>query len=199
MGSDERVAAASLQLALPYPVTVAPAGVYVVRHPRARHYRLRVDGAGRVRVTIPRGGSRREADRFASAHEPWIRRQRARVFGGPRLTAGERARLRRQAAEELPRRLAELAAGQGVRPAHVSVGDQRTRWGSCSRAGRIRLNWRLVLMPGWVRDYVLIHELMHVRHLDHGPAFWGLVEAACPAWREASRWLRWDGEGLKSV
>ena len=177
----------------------AQIAVYVVRHPRARHYRLRVDGDGRVRVTIPRGGSRRAADRFARAHEPWIRRQHARVSAGLHLTAGERDGLRHRAAEELPRRLAELAARHGMIPTHVRVGDQRTRWGSCSRAGHIRLNWRLVLMPGWVCDYVLIHELMHLRYLDHGPAFWGLVAAACPESREARRWLRGDGEGLKNV
>jgi len=164
--------------------------VCFVRHPRARRYRLRVERDGRVRMTIPRGGSRREAERFVRRHDAWIRGQRERLAAAPRLSDAERCRHRARASEELPARLAELAVRHGLAPPRVGVGDQRTRWGSCSRTGRIRLNWRLVLMPDWVRDYVIIHELMHLRRLDHGPAFWALVGEACPAWRDARRWLR---------
>ena len=79
----------------------------------------------------------------------------------------------------------------------MSVRDQRTRWGSCGRDGRICLNWRLLLMPEWVRDYVLVHELMHLERLDHSPRFWTLVEAAYPAYRDARAWLRHNGPGLR--
>jgi predicted metal-dependent hydrolase len=161
-----------------------------VRHPRARRYRLRVGPDGEVRVTIPRGGSRRVAERFARDEADWIAREQARQLARPRFDTHTRARLRREAALVLPTRVAALAARHGLRPTHVGVGDQRTRWGSCSRTGAIRLNWRLVLMPAWVRDYVLVHELMHLRHLDHGPAFWRLVADACPEWRDARAWLR---------
>ena len=65
------------------------------------------------------------------------------------------------------------------------------------RDGRISLNWRLVLMPPAVRDYVLIHELMHLKRLDHSPAYWKLVAAACPAYREARQWLRLNGPALR--
>ena len=80
--------------------------------------------------------------------------------------------------------------------AGVSIRNQRTRWGSCGRDGHISLNWRLVLMPPEVRDYVLIHELMHLRRLDHSPAFWKLVAAACPGYREARQWLRHQRSGV---
>jgi predicted metal-dependent hydrolase len=79
----------------------------------------------------------------------------------------------------------------------VSIRNQRTRWGSCGRDGNISLNWRLVLMPPAVRDYVLIHELMHLRRLDHSPAYWKLVAAACPGYREARQWLRSHGPALR--
>jgi len=85
----------------------------------------------------------------------------------------------------------------GLRVSAVSVRDQRTRWGSCGRNGRVCLNWRLLLMPEWVRDYVLVHELMHLKRLDHSPRFWALVADACPAYRDARAWLREHGPGLR--
>src|SRR5687768_12424023 len=165
---------------------------YFVRHRRARRYILRVDAGGRIRVTIPRGGSRREADAFALKHLEWIRRQQVnhQVSG---LSAGERRRLRRLATEQLSARLRQLAAEHGLSVSRVSIRDQRTRWGSCGRDGHICLNWRLVQMPDWVRDYVLIHELMHLRRLDHSRTYWRLVAGACPRYQEARHWLRANG------
>jgi predicted metal-dependent hydrolase len=59
------------------------------------------------------------------------------------------------------------------------------------------LNWRLVRMPDWVRDYVLIHELMHLRRMDHSPAYWKHVAAACPEYAAARAWLRTNGRSLR--
>jgi predicted metal-dependent hydrolase len=169
---------------------------YFVRHKRARRYLLRVDHDGRVRVTIPRGGSRREAEAFAGRSLKWIASQRARV-APPVFTPDERRSLRQRAQAELPPRLLALAAAHGLTVPRVSVRNQRTRWGSCGRDGHICLNWRLIAMPGSVRDYVLIHELMHLRRLDHSPAYWRLVAAACPGYREARAWLRANGASLR--
>ena len=98
---------------------------------------------------------------------------------------------------ELPARLLELAAAHGLTVPKISVRNQRTRWGSCGRDGHICLNWRLIAMPESVRDYVLIHELMHLRRLDHSPVYWRLVSAACPGYREARAWLRANGPSLR--
>ena len=114
------------------------------------------------------------------------------VFG-----AAERMALRERARAELPARLLEIAAEQGLTVTGVSIRNQRTRWGSCGRDGKISLNWRLVLMPPSVRDYVLIHELMHLRRMDHSPKFWRHVEAACPDYRTARQWLRRNGPALR--
>lgn len=167
-----------------------------VRHGRARRYLLRVQDDGRVRVTIPRGGSRREADRFAHQHASWVAEQRARLQPLTRSAEDQNA-LCARALAELPVRLAEVALELGLRVTRVSVRNQRTRWGSCSKDGHICLNWRLVLMPPWVRDYVLIHELMHLRRLDHSAAYWRLVEAACPDYPLARRWLQAHGPELR--
>lgn len=167
-----------------------------VRHRRARRYVLRVDHDGCVRITIPRGGSTREARAFGLRHLEWITGQPAHV---ERSTIGleERRALRVRAAVELPRRLRELASQVGLEVARISIRDQRTRWGSCGRDGHVCLNWRLVLMPAWVRDYVMVHELMHLKRLDHSPAYWALVADAYPQYRQARRWLREHGPSLR--
>ena len=165
-----------------------------IRHPRARRYVIRVRSDGSVRVTLPRWGSRRHAELFALQQRPWIERQKARVEASRRNAVvydpdACRA-LRRRAARELPARLAELAAQHRVKASKVSVRNQRSRWGSCSPSGHICLNWRLTLMPDAVRDYVILHELMHLRRLDHSRHFWKLVAHACPNYDASRRWLR---------
>ncbi|MGC4085271.1 MAG: M48 family metallopeptidase [Vicinamibacterales bacterium] len=148
-----------------------------------------------MRVTIPRRGSRREAAEFLEQHHDWVVRQRQRVADRqtrmpPDIPADEQHRLRKQAARELPVRLLELAASTGLHVRKVSVRNQKHRWGSCSTSGLICLNWRLITMPDWVRDYVMYHELMHLKRMDHSPAFWRLVAQVCPNYQEARRWLR---------
>jgi len=169
------------------------------RHPRAKRYVLRVDDEGIVRVTIPRWGSKREAQSFAASQRAWVERQLRKVAAEaarpepPPLPREELKTLIARAKRELPARLLELAATHGLAVARVSIRNQRWRWGSCNRKAHICLNWRLVTMPAWVRDYVLIHELMHLKRMDHSPKFWKLVAAACPQYREARRWLARGG------
>jgi predicted metal-dependent hydrolase len=190
------------QLGLPFVPPPDPAAgaaepeIYFVRHRAARRYLLRLDHEGRVRVTIPRGGSRREADAFARRHTAWIARQRERLTP-PSLSAAERAAWRSEAVRQLPDRLRALASLYGLDVPRVSVRGQKTRWGSCGRDGHICLNWRLMLMPAPIRDYVIIHELMHLRRMDHSPAFWRLVAEACPDYAAARQWLRQHGPALR--
>jgi predicted metal-dependent hydrolase len=162
---------------------------------QARRYVMRVRADGAVRVTIPRGGSRAEAHRFAERHRDWALRQRSKVLAAKRPPAVEAA-LRARAQQELPPRLLALASRHGLTVARVTIRDQRSRWGSCSPKGHIALNYRLMLMPEAVRDYILVHELMHLRQADHSRRFWRHVEAACPGFREAERWLRKHGSSL---
>jgi hypothetical protein len=166
-----------------------------VRHPRARRYVVRVRADGTVRVTIPRWGSKRDAREFADDQRRWIEKQLRRVEEArARPRAGlppdvERA-TRAHAKRALPARLLDLAGQHGLVVSRVSVRNQRWRWGSCSRGGHICLNWRLALMPEPVRDYVMIHELMHLKRMDHSRKFWKLVALACPGYESARHWLR---------
>jgi hypothetical protein len=98
--------------------------------------------------------------------------------------------LRALAGRELPARVLELAVRHQFSVSRVTIRNQRTRWGSCSRRGAISLNWRLIQTPPAVRDYLILHELAHLRHLNHSGRFWAEVERICPAFREAERWLK---------
>ncbi len=235
-----------MQLDLPFLRSSSPeppqpdTRIEFVRVRRARRYILRVRPDGRLRVTLPRWGSKREALAFVEKQRRWIERERARVLAeqGPRewddgtailldghavriaieedtagrtaVYGGRRVRLRDGAAvraaieadlralarAQLVPRLEALAAVHGLRVARVSIRNQRSRWGSCSKAGAVALNFRLVQTPPEVSDYVLIHELMHLRQQNHSRRFWRLVEAACPAFRDAERWLKVQGKAL---
>jgi predicted metal-dependent hydrolase len=185
-----------VQLGLPFEHDPPPIQFYFVRHRRARRYVLRVDGDGRVRVTIPRGGSRREAAEFGLRHLEWIANQRARLEPS-RVNAVDRVAMRDRASVELRERLLQLAADHGLAVSRISIRDQRSRWGSCGHDGHICLNWRLVLMPPEIRDYVMIHELMHLRRMDHSGGYWELVAAACPDYQRARAWLRQHGPSLR--
>jgi predicted metal-dependent hydrolase len=142
----------------------------------------------------------REAREFAGRLDEWIDRQRRKLVAErlrkPEVVNADRAEVIARAKRELPARLLELAATLDLAVAKVSVRNQRWRWGSCSPSGHICLNWRLVTMPAWVRDYVLIHELMHLRRMDHSRKFWKLVAAQCPDYQAARRWLHENGRSL---
>ncbi len=121
----------------------------------------------------------------------------ADVFRVPALEGDLRpvleGRFTRLAKVELPARTWELAAQTRVNVTRVSVRDQRSRWGSCTAAGVISLNWRLILTPESVRDYIILHELMHLREMNHSPRFWACVEDVCPSWRDAEAWIKRNG------
>lgn len=98
--------------------------------------------------------------------------------------------LRAQAKKELPPRLAELAAQHGFKYNKVFIKNNISNWGSCSSLGNINLNLRLVELPSELQDYVMLHELCHLRYLNHGREFHALLEFVCPGHRALARQLR---------
>jgi predicted metal-dependent hydrolase len=184
-------------LATPETTSVPSADrVAFVRHRWARRYILRVLDDGTLRVTLPQRGSKREAQAFVERSTEWIESQRRKVIARPRLQAQDDPAARRRAARELPTALRALAEAHGITVTRISIRNQRSRWGACSSRGSITLNWRLILVPDFVREYVMIHELMHRRELNHSKRFWRHVAAACPRVDEARRWLRTEGQQL---
>ena len=204
----------------------------MVRHPRARRYLLRLRPDGTARVTIPRGGSVTEAQRFAERNIPWLEQQIQRLATRPKhpvhwhlgtdilfrgetvkIEAGENGQIQfgnevvkaavgadlrpvierhlwRLAARELPPVVVEFAARFQVQINRITVRNQRSRWGSCSRRGTISLNWRLIQTPPFVRDYIVVHELTHRLEMNHSERYWQQVERWCPDYATAERWLK---------
>jgi predicted metal-dependent hydrolase len=100
------------------------------------------------------------------------------------------------AQRELPKRVFDLAALHQIALRHVTVRNQRSRWGSCSQHGTVSLNWRLVQTPDFVRDYIILHELAHFRHMNHSQRFWNEVAHLCPGFAQAEQRLKENGRGL---
>jgi predicted metal-dependent hydrolase len=115
--------------------------------------------------------------------------------GAERTPALERW-YRRAARSEIEPRLQRACALAGTSYATLTIRGQRTRWASCSRSGAMSFNWRLLLAPEAVLDYVVWHEVCHLEVMDHSPRFWRLVAARSPGYREHVRWLRANGQAL---
>lgn len=106
------------------------------------------------------------------------------------------AHLRRHAEVVLPKRTHELAESLGLVVRSVTIRNQSTRWGSCSSSGRLSLNWRLIQTPKPVCDYVILHELTHLRHLNHSAAFWSALAEVCPDYKKHEAWLKCNAARL---
>jgi predicted metal-dependent hydrolase len=142
----------------------------VVRVDPARRREHVARGGGELRVALPTGVAVRDA------LERWYRR-RARAEVAPRLDAA--------------------CARAGTSYSGLQIRGQRTRWASCSSNGAMSFNWRLLLAPAEILDYVVEHEVAHLEVLDHSPRFWGLLASRCPDWRTHERWLRRHGHALR--
>jgi predicted metal-dependent hydrolase len=172
--------------------------VEIRRSRQARRWSLTVPWGAPARLTVPRWMAADEIDVVLESHRTWIERERARQV--PRLNLQARAVSEhdaRRAARELVTMLADEAAeALGVTYRRIEIRGQRTLWGSCSPRGTLSFNWRLVLAPFEVLDYIVVHELCHLREPNHSPRFWRLVATHRPGWREQRDWLRDHGPEL---
>jgi predicted metal-dependent hydrolase len=165
--------------------------VEVRRSRRAKRWSLTVPWGEPVRLVAPSWLADEAVEEVLESHREWIERERARQV--PRLGLDALAvdvDEGRGAARELVAMVVdEEAPALGVTYRQVQIRDQRTLWGSCSPSGTLSFNWRLVLAPFEVLDYVVVHELCHLRELNHSPRFWRLVATRRPGWREQRDWL----------
>lgn len=150
---------------------------------RSRSIGIRVHPVKGVSVSVPTILPYSAAMAFFRLRRQWIldalARQKERAKDVTRLSSEEIESLRLQAKAELPPRLAELAARYGFRYNKVTIKNNVSNWGSCSAKGNINLNLNIVRLPKVLQDYVLLHELCHLRHQDHGHAFHLLLEHVC--------------------
>lgn len=139
---------------------------------------------GRVIVRAPRIVTLQQIERFVREHEDWIQnalsRQAAKQAAHPEPTAAERAELIRRAKEVLPQRTAYWSQRMGLYPTQIRITSAQRRFGSCSSEGHICYSWRLMQYPPEAIDYVVVHELAHLKHMNHSPAFHALVANYLP-------------------
>ena len=107
--------------------------------------------------------------------------------------------LRREALRRLSALVIAKAGLIGIVPKRVTVKDTTSRWGSCAPDKSLALSWRLLMAPVFVQDYVVAHEVAHLRHMNHGPAFWSLVDQLTPHTKTAIPWLRAEGARLLRI
>ena len=147
---------------------------------RGRRVAIRVHPVRGVTVSVPTFVPYAAAMAFFKMKRQWVldavRRQKDRLKDTPVASSSEIEELRRQAKSELPPRLAELAARYGFLYNKVTIKHNSSNWGSCSARNNINLNLNIVRLPKVLQDYVLLHELCHLRHHDHGHAFHLLLE-----------------------
>lgn len=147
---------------------------------RGRRVAIRVHPVRGVTVSVPALVPYAAAMAFFKLKRQWVletmRRQKEKARNTVVPSAAEIESLRRQAKSELPPRLSVLAARYGFTYNRVTIKHNATNWGSCSSKGNINLNLNIVRLPRILQDYVLLHELCHLRHLDHGHAFHLLLE-----------------------
>ncbi len=147
-------------------------------------------------VRAPRRCPIAEIERFVSGHAAWIarqiqRQQRRQQTGLARPVSPEQERELRQLAQQvLPQRVAYYGAQMGLTPAGIRITGAQKRFGSCSGQNRLCFSWRLMLYPPEAIDYVVVHELAHIRHHDHSPAFYALIERYMPDHRQCRALLQ---------
>ena len=167
---------------------------YTVIRSARRTLALEVTRDGRVVVRAPKRVPQAQVDRFVQAHRDWLdnalARQQARLDAHPEPDAEKRRQLVARAQRELPGRVNAYAERMGLRPAGLRVTGARTRFGSCSAKNRLCFSLYLMDYPDEAIDYVVVHELAHIVHKNHGPHFWQMVESVLPDYKARRALLR---------
>lgn len=168
-------------------------GYELVRSSR-RTLAVEVTRDGRVVVRAPMRLSQKRIDAFVEEHAGWIAEhlevQKRRRENHPEPTEAEQAEYIRRAKEVLPGKVARYSGIMGLYPTGITITGARKRFGSCSAKNRICFSWRLMMYPEEAVDYVVVHELAHIRHKDHSKVFYACVEEVLPDWRERRSLLR---------
>ena len=167
---------------------------YTLIRARRRTMSLQLDRDGRAVVRAPYGVKKEFIDRFVAEHEVWLARarekQQNRRLAHPEPTDEERKALLAQAREYLPMRVDYWSGIMGLTPTVLKITSARTRFGSCSGKNSLCFSWRLMQYPPEAIDYVVVHELAHIRYHNHSPAFYALIERYMPDWRERMKLLK---------
>jgi predicted metal-dependent hydrolase len=166
--------------------------LHIRRSARVSGHRIVVRYGFSPELVVRPRATEAEIDAAIAANLGWLERQLAKA-AAPTLGLDRLSLTADQGRREARERISLIAQSEamalGVSYARISLRDQRSRWGSCSTTGTLSFNWRLVLAPHDVLDYVVVHEICHLLEMNHGPAFWALVARRRPGYLEAKEWL----------
>ena len=173
---------------------------------KRRTYSISIKEDGEIIVRAPLRASNRQIMQIAEEKSRWIithylevcEKKNSRPHSD--LSAVQRTalenRYKEAARSYIPKRVAYYHEMTGGTYNRITIRDQKTRWGSCSSKGTLSFNWRLMLAPPAILDYVVVHELCHLTHMNHSPMFWQAVESVCPDYKIARKWLKEHGNEL---
>lgn len=179
---------------------------YTLIRSRRKSCAISIDTDCRITVHVPMRTSEKDIRRLLIDKRIWIitkyleaqRQQQSLPVSN--LTDTQRAALQKRyidaAKDYFPKRVAYFSQFTGGSYNRITVRDQKTRWGSCSAKGTLSFNWRLMLAPPSIPDYVIVHELCHLTYMNHSAAFWKKVESVYPDYRTARKWLKDHGHEL---
>lgn len=179
---------------------------YSVVYSRRKTCAISISPEGEITLRLPLHTSEEDIRHLLLEKQHWIithwleAREHAARKPVSDLTDNQRAALEKRyiaaAKDYFPKRAAYFLPLTGGSYNRITIRDQKTRWGSCSARGTLSFNWRLMLAPPAVLDYVVVHELCHLTHMNHSAAFWALVESVCPDYRTHRKWLKEHGAEL---
>ena len=164
-------------------------------------------------VKAPFSASRRDVEAFLRKRPHWVlahydamqekMEKLSQQNGNSHLSESQKEalekRYRNLARECITKRASYYAAQLGVTYSSIRIAEQKTRWGSCSSRGTLSFHWRLILAPPAVMDYVVVHEVCHLIHMDHSPDFWAEVESLMPDYKVYKTWLKKNGLALSQA
>ncbi len=184
---------------------------YEVIRSKRRTSAIILNGDGTLTVRLPLRGTNADAEKFLLEKQHWIgsklselQERKRQQPAAPDLTPDQalalEKRYREAAKAYIPKRVAYYAEAYShiIPPAvsSIAIRSQKTRWGSCSSRGTLSFNWRLMLAPPAILDYVVVHELCHLRHMNHSKDFWACVETILPDYKAHRKWLKEHGHEL---
>ncbi len=169
----------------------------IVKHRKARNMRLTIRMDGTLRITIPYFLPYAFGKKFALEKKDWLLSKLKALPVQTNNFSAEDIQQKKIAAKEIISKLVDqYAAVYAVKYRRISIRAQGTRWGSCSMHKNLNFNWRIILAPEDIQRYVVVHEVCHLREMNHSRKFWDLVEMTIPQYKACRKWLRKSGHSL---
>ena len=179
---------------------------YTIIKSKRKTYSISIDEEGNIIFRVPLRASNKDIMKMADEKSHWIITHYLQILEKKNnrphsdLTDTQRIALEKRYIEAarsyIPKRVAYYSDMTGGNYNRITIRSQKTRWGSCSSKGTLSFNWRLMLAPPVILDYVVVHELCHLKHMNHSADFWKAVESVYPDYRNARKWLKEHGNEL---